>query len=76
MSTEITLPRIGFGMTEGTIAAWLVADGAPVTAGQAIYTMESDKTVQEVESPATGVLRILAKAGQAYPVGVAVGIIE
>ncbi|MFP5306065.1 MAG: dihydrolipoamide acyltransferase, partial [Gammaproteobacteria bacterium] len=28
MSTQILLPKLGFSMNEGTIAEWLVADGA------------------------------------------------
>src|SRR3546814_2814632 len=33
MSTQILLPKIGFSMNEGTIAEWLVADGAEVRQG-------------------------------------------
>jgi len=35
----------------------------------AIYSLESDKSVQEVESPASGTLQIIAPAGELYQVG-------
>lgn len=63
MATQILFPKIGFSMEEGTLSEWLVADGATVTEGQPLYVLESDKSAQEVESPAAGKLRIGAKAG-------------
>ncbi|UCV23625.1 lipoyl domain-containing protein [Ferribacterium limneticum] len=69
MTTEILLPKIGFSMNEGTLTEWLVADGASVTEGQPLYALESDKSVQEVESPATGTLKIVAEIGKMYQVG-------
>ncbi len=73
MSTQVLLPKIGFSMNEGVLARWLVADGAPVQAGQALYEMESDKSVQEVEAPASGTLRIIAAEGETYAVGAVLG---
>ena len=76
MATEISLPKLGFSMNEGVLAEWLVEDGAQVTAGQPIFELESDKSTNEVESPATGTLKILKPAGENYEVGTVVGIIE
>lgn len=59
MATEVLLPKIGFSMTEGVLSQWLVEDGATVSEGTPIYSVESDKSVTEVESPAAGKLRIL-----------------
>lgn len=69
MSVEIKLPQLGFTMSEGVLSQWLVADGASVTAGSPIYTLEAEKAVEEVEAPASGVIRIIAKAGETYSVG-------
>jgi pyruvate/2-oxoglutarate dehydrogenase complex dihydrolipoamide acyltransferase (E2) component len=69
MSTQVLLPKIGFSMSEGILSEWLVADGADVAEGQVIYALESDKSVQEVESPAAGAIKIIAAAGETYPVG-------
>ena len=69
MTTQVILPKIGFSMNEATLAEWMMADGASVTEGQPLYALESDKSVQEVESPATGTLKIIAKIGEVYQVG-------
>lgn len=61
MATEVTVPKIGFSMSEGVLTEWLVEDGATVTEGQVIYALESDKSVNEVESPAAGTLKILVQ---------------
>jgi pyruvate/2-oxoglutarate dehydrogenase complex dihydrolipoamide acyltransferase (E2) component len=76
MATEIILPKIGFSMTEGVLAEWLVADGAQVTEGAALFSLESDKSTTEVEAPASGVLRILKTVGESYAVGTVIGTIE
>jgi pyruvate/2-oxoglutarate dehydrogenase complex dihydrolipoamide acyltransferase (E2) component len=75
MATDIILPKIGFSMTEGVLAEWLVADGATVTEGQPIFSLESDKSTNEVESPAAGVIKITGVAGETYEVGAIIGTI-
>jgi pyruvate dehydrogenase E2 component (dihydrolipoamide acetyltransferase) len=76
MATQITMPQMGFDMTEGTIAAWLKKEGDPVTKGEPIAEIETDKTTIQIESFASGVLRrIVAPAGQKVPVGQVIGII-
>jgi len=76
MSTSILLPKLGFTMADGTLAEWLVPDGTQVQAGQPIYALESEKSVQEVEAPTAGVLKILKPAGASYPVGTVLGEIS
>lgn len=76
MATEVLLPKIGFSMNEGTLAEWLVADGAQAVEGQPLFALESDKSTNEVDSPATGTLKILAQPGEVYEVGHILGIIE
>ena len=73
MTTEIILPKLGFAMDDGVLTEWLIADGGAVTAGELLYLLESDKSVQEVESPASGVLKILKPAGKTYDVGTVLG---
>lgn len=69
MATQVLLPKIGFSMNEAVLAEWMVADGASVTEGQALYAIESDKSTQEIESPASGTVKIIAQVGEVYPVG-------
>ena len=76
MATEVLLPKIGFSMNEGVLAEWLAEDGAQVTEGQPLFALESDKSTNEVESPATGTLKIIAIPGETYEVGAVLGTIE
>lgn len=76
MATEVLLPKIGFSMNEGTLAEWLVVDGGEAVEGQPLFALESDKSTNEVDSPASGTLRIIAQPGEVYEVGTVLGIIE
>jgi pyruvate/2-oxoglutarate dehydrogenase complex dihydrolipoamide acyltransferase (E2) component len=76
MAVEILLPKLGFSMNEGVLAEWLVVDGGQAVEGQPLYALESEKSTQEVESPASGTLRIVAQVGETYEVGTVLGVIE
>lgn len=76
MVTEICIPGLGAGMAEGTLVEWHVADGAAVEAGDMLYTLESEKTAQDVESPVAGTLKRIGVEGEVYPVGAVVGVIS
>jgi len=67
------MPQLAMSMTEGGLKEWLVDDGATVAEGQAILAIESDKAVQDVSSPAAGVLRQIGTPGEVYAVGVKIG---
>jgi len=69
VSTEVLVPKLGFSMNEGVLSQWLVQDGAEVKEGEPLYALESEKSVQEIEAPASGRLKIIAKIGDTYPVG-------
>lgn len=73
MSTSLTIPKLQMSTTEGTLAEWLVADGETVTEGQPIYSLETDKSVQEIEAPASGKLVQKLPAGETYDVGTEIG---
>ena len=76
MAVEVVLPKLGFSMNEGQIAEWLATDGAQVSEGDPLYLLEADKSTNEVEAPASGILRIEAEAGETYEVGTVIGYIE
>ena len=40
-----------------------------MTQGQPLYSLESEKSVQEIEAPASGKLKIIATPGETYKVG-------
>lgn len=70
---DILLPKLGFSVAEANLVEWMVADGAKVTKGDPLFALESDKSVQDIEAPADGVLRILKPAGEVYEVGTLIG---
>ena len=69
MTTQVLLPKLGFSMNEGVLSQWFAADGAAVKEGEPLYALESEKSVQEIESPASGTLKIMAQPGESYLVG-------
>jgi pyruvate dehydrogenase E2 component (dihydrolipoamide acetyltransferase) len=74
MATEITMPQMGFDMTEGTVANWLKNVGEVVQKGEPIVEIETDKTTIQVEAFANGVLiNVAVPAGQKVPVGTVIG---
>ena len=73
MSTPISIPRLGVGMTEGVLVSWLVEDGDHVESGTPIYLLETEKVENEVEAVVAGTITLLAEAGGTYPVGAVIG---
>ena len=70
MPTELKLAALGHTMETGKIVEWLVDEGASVQRGDLLLSVETDKAVVDVESPADGILlRIDAKVDEEYPVG-------
>src|SRR5919199_2113418 len=58
MAVEIAMPKLGWTMEEGVLVEWLKRDGEPVNAGEILFTVESDKALQEVEAFDSGILRL------------------
>jgi pyruvate dehydrogenase E2 component (dihydrolipoamide acetyltransferase) len=74
--TKITMPQAGQSMEEGTILRWLKNEGDPVTKGETLFEIETDKANVEVEATESGVLRrILCPAGTVVPVLAPVAIL-
>src|SRR2546427_7506433 len=76
MPIEITIPRLGWSMEEGSFVNWLKKDGEPVKNGEPLFSLENEKAVQEVEAVDSGVLRIPSdgpKPGQVVKVGQVIG---
>ena len=76
MAEPIAMPRLGWTMEEGTLAEWLKADGDTVEVGEILFTVESDKALNEIETFSGGILRIPPDApqpGDTVPVGTLLG---
>ena len=66
---KLKLPKLGMSMEEATIAEWMVKSGDEISVGQEIYSVETDKSVQEVESPFEGIITIVAEEGAVCQIG-------
>lgn len=76
MAEEIAMPRLGWTMEEGTLVEWLKADGEQVEIGEILFTVESDKALNEIETFSSGILCIPPDApqpGDTVPVGTLLG---
>ena len=71
----ITMPKWGIEMQEGTVTAWHFAPGQSVTKGEALLDVETEKIVNSVEAPVSGVLRrIIGAPGEVCAVGELIGV--
>ncbi len=76
MSEEITMPKLSDTMEEGTLLKWFKKEGDYVQQGEALFEVETDKAVMEVESFVSGILsQILVQEGEKAPVGTPIAII-
>ena len=68
-ATEVKLPELGEGVTEGELIKWLVKPGDAVKADQTVAEIMTDKATVEVPSPVAGVVKDLKfKPGQVIKV--------
>lgn len=75
MAIEMVMPKLGMTMEEGTVAEWLVPDGAAVKPGQMLYRLETEKIEMEIEAEGEGTLHRLAADGAVLPCGAVVAYI-
>jgi pyruvate dehydrogenase E2 component (dihydrolipoamide acetyltransferase) len=70
LAAEIVMPRLSDSMEEGTVAKWLVAEGAEVTRGQPLVEIDTDKATMEYEAERDGtLLQILVAEGETAAIG-------
>jgi pyruvate dehydrogenase E2 component (dihydrolipoamide acetyltransferase) len=70
------MPKWGLAMKTGLVVEWLKRPGDTVQQGEPIVQIESEKATNEVESPASGIVRWLEVAeGQEAPVTAALAVI-
>lgn len=76
MATQLTLPKLGLTMKKGKVVKWLKQEGDPVEKGELLYEVETEKIVNKIESPVSGILfQIVVPAGKEVPVGSPVAVI-
>lgn len=74
---EITMPKMGDSMEEGTLIEWLKKEGDAIAEQEAIATIETEKSTIEIPSFFSGqVTQILVEPGVTVPVGTPIAVID
>lgn len=77
MKVKVFMPKIGTGMSEGSVARWLKEVGDLVKEGESICEIETAKVVQELPAPVGGVLiEQLVEIDEDVEVRTAIAIID
>ncbi|MGA2762746.1 MAG: dihydrolipoamide acetyltransferase family protein [Spirochaetia bacterium] len=64
MASSVIMPKAGMAMETGTIIRWFKNVGDPVTAGEPLLEIQTDKVAMEVEAEVSGYLiAVLRKPG-------------
>ena len=76
MAVEVVMPKFGLTMVEGTIQKWFKAEGEAIKAGEALFEVETEKVLYEIEAPTAGtVAKLLYPVEAVVAVGLPVAII-
>ncbi|MEP6985550.1 MAG: 2-oxo acid dehydrogenase subunit E2, partial [Chloroflexota bacterium] len=76
MATAVLMPKLGNSVESSIIVSWLKHPGDAVNQGEVICSIETDKAVMDIESPAAGTLiDIFFKEGADVPVQTAIAAI-
>jgi pyruvate/2-oxoglutarate dehydrogenase complex dihydrolipoamide acyltransferase (E2) component len=77
MRSILKMPKVGDAANEVVIMELLVKVGDTVSAGQNLFTVETDKATLEVPAPFGGtVSEILVKVGEEVPTGAPTVVLE
>lgn len=69
MPIPVIMPKLEMSQESAVIVEWLKREGEMVHKGEALLTVETDKTTVEIESPGDGILgEVSAQAGDSVPV--------
>ena len=73
----ILMPKWGLAMKEGSITSWLKNEGEILQKGEVFVEIETEKVVNEYESPDDGILlkKVLGE-GEKVPVGTLIGVLS
>ncbi|HEY6419809.1 MAG TPA: E3 binding domain-containing protein, partial [Candidatus Binataceae bacterium] len=76
MALEVTMPKFGLTMHEGTIQRFFKNAGESIAQGEPLFEVETEKVLYEVEAPASGTFALaLCAEGDTLECGVAVAVI-
>ena len=71
------MPKLSPEMESGVLCAWLKDEGDVVEVGDALFEIETDKVVNQIEATEAGTLKKqLFEEGDTVPVNAAVAVME
>ena len=70
MATQFKMAAMGHTMETGRVVEWHISEGESIDEGQLLISIETDKTVVDVNSPVSGVLlKTVGQVDAEYDVG-------
>src|SRR2546426_4898534 len=76
MAIEVKIPAVGESISSGVVSVWHKKSGDFVNAGEALFTLETDKVSTEIVAEKAGVLEALVPEGQEVKIGEVVATID
>ncbi|HXP34049.1 MAG TPA: 2-oxoglutarate dehydrogenase complex dihydrolipoyllysine-residue succinyltransferase [Chthoniobacterales bacterium] len=76
MSVEVKIPAVGESISNGIVSVWHKKSGDFVNAGDALFTLETDKVSTEIAAETAGVLDTIVPEGQEVKIGEVVATID
>ncbi|HEY2625941.1 MAG TPA: 2-oxoglutarate dehydrogenase complex dihydrolipoyllysine-residue succinyltransferase [Candidatus Udaeobacter sp.] len=76
MSIEVKIPAVGESISSGVVSVWHKKSGDFVDAGEALFTLETEKVSTEIVAEKSGVLEAKAAEGQEVRIGEVVATID
>ena len=76
MAIEVKIPAVGESISSGIVSVWHKKSGDFVNAGDALFTLETDKVSTEITAETPGVLDTMVPEGQEVKIGEVVATID
>lgn len=76
MAIEVKIPAVGESISSGIVSVWHKKSGDFVNAGDALFTLETDKVSTEITAETPGVLDTIVPEGQEVKIGEVVATID
>ena len=77
MEKEIRMPKLRPDMKKGMLAAWLKEEGESFEKGEALFEIETDKVVDQVEAERAGrVKKLVVEEGDEVEPGAVIALVE
>lgn len=76
MAIEVKIPAVGESISSGVVSVWHKKSGDFVNAGDALFTLETDKVSTEIVAEKAGILETSVPEGQEVKIGEVVATID